>query len=799
MVCVLVVLASAIPAPAAAPVRVLVDDTPLALSPPPTLVGGTVYLPLRPLARHFAVGIAVTSHGAVSVTRADGHVLTLRPDRMEVWSGELAWALLDAPVRLINGSTFVPASAVDVLFSTLTQWDPEAQALVITTRTSFHSEVAPRPAPLPTVASTGAQPPAFKPEFVADTQKPVVASGYVTVGVGIGGPSGTTATAQAQFSTNGGPERVGGMVTVAAANGTVQASGTVTVRDPQTILTVGALTLDDSPLTLYQQGITGVLDQNMAGPEQSTYYGGTLAPLGGSSVYGVSLQLPPLGLWTFDSGVLYAPMTGGMIVKTRANYALGGALSAFGEVGVGTASGTTGLGWRTGVTDSSENLTASLSYISVAPSYPAVGNASVFAGYNGPLLELGYRPTPQWSFLASAAALTAPGLPGRATYSLLANYQTSTEVGVSLELRNTEDTSAAVHTLATTATAGVSWIAGRWGVSASISQLNSTDLLAGATTTTGTWAMRAGYTLDTGRPVWAELAQSTGATAYWSTALGWTFPTADTFDLATVIRYKVSTLPVESTESAFEIGMVQQLSGGAQLLAGVGFKYTMPGGVTTPYLTFQYGYPFAMYGPPQIGRISAVVFTDLNGTGVQAPDTPGVAGVTVRIGGLSAAQTDPAGRVVVDGVHEGQYVVSIDETTVPTGFVAVRPKTEVVVATGGISEIAFPLVPAASVRGVVFIDDNGDGQFTEGKQGVEGVVVTLQPRGELRTSDSQGAFEFAQLLPGEYTLVVDPAALPEDVTVSPSAVLVVTLQPGGTAIVQIPLVSAKPVIKKTFP
>jgi hypothetical protein len=122
----------------------------------------------------------------------------------------------------------------------------------------------------------------------------------------------------------------------------------------------------------------------------------------------------------------------------------------------------------------------------------------------------------------------------------------------------------------------------------------------------------------------------------------------------------------------------------------------------------------------------------------------------------------------------------------------------VVVATGGISEIAFALVPAVSVRGVVFIDDNGDGQFTEGKQGVEGVVVTLQPRGELRTSDSQGAFEFAQLLPGEYTLVVDPAALPEDVTISPSAVLVVTLRPGGTAIVKIPLVSTKPIIKKTF-
>lgn len=792
-----VLLATGTPASAAAPLRILVDDAPLALSPAPTVLGGIVYLPLRPLARHFGVGVAVTSHGAISVTRADGRVLTLRPDRMEVWSGELAWALLDAPVRLINGSTFVPVSAIDVLFSALTQWDPGAQTLVVTTRSSFHSEAAPRPAALPTPASTAAPPPAFRSEFVADTQKPVVASGYVTVGVAIGGSSG--ATAQAQFSTNGGPERVGGTVTVAAANGAVQASGTVTVRDPQTILTVGALTLDDSPLTLYQQGMTGVLNENMAGREQSMYYGGTLAPMGGASVYGVSLQLPPSGLWTFDSGLLYAPMTGGAIVKTRANYPLGGALSAFGEVGLGTASGTTGLGWRTGVTDSSENLTSSLSYISVAPSYPAVGNASAFAGYNGPLLELGYRPAPQWSFLASAAALTAPGLPGRATYSLLANYQTSAEVGVALELRNTEDTSATVHTLATTATAGVSWIAGRWGVAASLSQLNSTDLLVGATTTTATSSLRAGYTLDTGRPVWAELAQSTGATQWWSTALGWTFPTAESFDLATTLRYKVSTLPTASTESAFEIGMVQQLSGGAQLLAGVGVKYTMPGGVTTPYLTFQYGYPFAMYGPPQIGQVSAVVFADLNGTGVQTPDTPGVAGVTVRIGGLNAAQTDRAGRVVVDGVHEGQYIVSIDEATVPTGFVAMRTKIEVVVATGGTSEIAFPLVPAASVRGVVFIDDNGDGQFTAGKEGVEGVVITLQPRGELRTSDSQGAFEFTQLLPGEYTLVVDPTALPEDVKVGSSGVFMVTLQPGGTAIVQIPLVSAKPIIKKTFP
>ena len=47
--------------------------------------------------------------------------------------------------------------------------------------------------------------------------------------------------------------------------------------------------------------------------------------------------------------------------------------------------------------------------------------------------------------------------------------------------------------------------------------------------------------------------------------------------------------------------------------------------------------------------------------------------------------------------------------------------------------------------------------------------------------------------------IVDPTVVPEDFKVGSNGVFVVTLQPGGTAIVQIPLVSAKPIIKKTFP
>lgn len=794
--CAVVLLAAGAPAPAAPAVRVLVDDVPLALTPPPASFAGVLFLPLRPLARHFDAQV-VSDRQTITVTLIDGTALTLRPERMEVWAHELVWALLDAPVRLLNGVTFVPASAVDALFQALTQWNAGEQTLVITTRTSFHVDVTARPAPLPVPAAVAAAQAPFAPEFVPQTQGPLMASGYVSVGMAIGGTTDATATAQARFSTHEGSDRVDGSVAVAAAGGDVRATGTVTVRSPLTVLTVGALTLDDSPLTLYQQGMSGASYENMSGPGDTTYFGGELATPGGGSVYGVSLQLPQSGAWTFDGGLLYAPVNGTMIVKTRVDHPLTQDLTAFGEVGTGTSPGLSGFGWRAGLTGASGNLATSLSYLSLASDYPAVGNAAVFAGHSGPLLELSYRPTPLWSILASAAALSAAGLPERATYSLLANYRPSAVVGVTSELRSTEDVSAAVHTRATSAQAAVAWVAGRWGVVASLSALDDADLLAGTTSHTSTWSLRAGYTLGTGRPVWTELTQSTGATESWSTALGWTFPTSWSFDLTTALRYKAYASPA-STETAVELGIVQPLSTGAQLLIGAGVKYTMPDGATTSYLTFQYGYPFYQYATPPVGQVSGLVFADANGNGVRDPEEPGIPGVTLRIGGRSAAQTDAVGRVAVDGVPEGQYVVSIDDATVPTEFVPVRSEMEAVVATGGVSEVTFALVRGGTVRGVAFVDENGDGQLSVGEQGVEGVLVTLQPAG-IRTSDSLGAFEFAQLLPGEYAIVVDQASLPQDLKVVNNGIYPLTLPPGGTAVVQIPLVSTKPVIKKTFP
>ncbi len=786
------------PAKGSSAVRVLVNESPLGVLPAPVMVDGVLYLPLRPLARHFGTEVAADRQ-AVTVTRADGTLLTLRPGRMEVWSGGLVWALLSAPVRLIDGSTFIPSSAVDVLFQTLTLWDSTELTLWITTPASFHVASATRPAAPTTPAPLTAPPAPFVGEFVRQTQPPLVASGYVSLGVAMGGSTEATASAQAQFRTLEGDQRVDGTVTVAASGGAIQAAGSLTVRTPVTLVTVGSLTLHDSPLTLYQQSVTGGTYENLAGPTTATYFGGTLSASGTESVYGVNLDLPQSGEWTFGTGLVYAPVSGGLILKARADHPVGDRLTAFSEVAAGSAGSSSGAGWRAGVAAASSTLTMSLSYLSLDPGYPAVGNSAVFAGRGGPLFEIAYQPAPDWSMLANVAALSAAGQPDRTTSGLLVNYRPTPALGLAAELRLTEDASPGVHTRATTGQLGASLASGRWGFAASVSYLDSIDLLSGTASATSTLSLRAGYTPPSGLPVWAEVIRSTGATESWSSALGLTFRPSPSFDMTAALRYKVFAAPTASTESAVELGFLQPLPTGAQLVVGGGVKFTTPDGVTTPYLTFQYGYPVYVYGTPRVGQLAGVVFADTNGNGARDAEEPGVAGVTVRIDGRSAAQSGADGRLAVDGVGEGQYVISIDDTTVPAGLVAARTQAEVVVATGGTSEIAFGLVPGATVRVAAFLDENGDGALSAGEAGLEGIVFMLLPGGGTRTSDGSGSVEFSHLLPGAYTLAVDLAALPPEWKVAGTGVLPLVLRPGDVAEVAIPLVSTRPVIKKTFP
>src|SRR5437899_12801553 len=110
---------------AAPPIRIVVDDVPVSVIPPAFLQGGTVYLPLAPLARRFQATTKFTPP-AVDIQRLDGSTLTVRLDRLEVWSGDGVSALLEAPVRLVNSGKMIPRCAEAPWLVERRTWAPEA-------------------------------------------------------------------------------------------------------------------------------------------------------------------------------------------------------------------------------------------------------------------------------------------------------------------------------------------------------------------------------------------------------------------------------------------------------------------------------------------------------------------------------------------------------------------------------------------------------------------------------------------------------------------------------------------------
>ena len=791
-------IVAAVPqAQADSPVRVVVDDVPLPLTPAPVVLDGMLYLPLRPLAQQFQTTLTVDKQ-SIELRRAGGRTFLLRLDRLEVWSDGVVWTVAEAPVRLVAGTTMVPRGIVEAVFGVLTVWSESEGVLEITTPKAFRSETPPKPVAAVPPPTPVAPKPAFEPEFKPDTSPPLVASGYVSVGLSLGGAAGTSAASQLQFATHEGEQRVDGIIVMSAQSGALGATGTVRIRTLTSLLTVGTFALDDSPLTLYQQGVSGGLYEGPVGGYDSGIVAGSLT--GGGSVYGVTVKLPASGEWLMGAGAFFDAGTGATLTKLRVEHPAGD-LNAFGELAMGSSPLGSGSAFRLGLTGASPTLTTSLSYVVLSADYPTIGNASLFAGRSGPLLELGFQPTPQWSLLTSAAVLSgaSSGLPDRVTYGLLTGYRASDAVGLTAELRATEDTSGGTRIRTTTAAMAMTYAIGRWGVVAGASYVDNDDLLAGTSSATSTFSLRAGYTLHNGLPLWVELSQSTGATEAWATAAGLGFHLATNLDLTATVRQKIYTLPSASWENAFEIGFATPLPTGASLMLGAGLKYTSVDPNPTSYLTLQYGLPLYLYGVPRIGRVEGLVFIDSNGNGRRDADEAGVAGVVVQLDDRSAAISRDDGGIALDGVHEGRFRVAVDEATVPAGLVVAQPRQTILVATGETSRIEFALVPAAGVRGVVFIDENGNGARDPGEQVLEGVAVTLLPSGDTRHTDSAGIFEFLQLLPGEYRVGVDQRVLPPDLTAKDGGGVTLVLQPGALAVVDIPLQSTKPIEKRTFP
>ncbi|MGH2399583.1 MAG: MSCRAMM family protein, partial [bacterium] len=444
-------------------------------------------------------------------------------------------------------------------------------------------------------------------------------------------------------------------------------------------------------------------------------------------------------------------------------------------------------------------LTTTVCYLALTPGFATVGNAALFSGRSGPMVQLAYRPAPNLAVSSSAAWLRGgPGVPDRTVTSLLANYRPTRNIGLVGEVRNVDDTVAGVRTTSTSAQAALTFTSGRWGLVLAGSQLSNENVSLGVTGTTTTLSARAGYTVLNGLPLWGEVARSFGDTTSWAYGVGWTFHARSALDLHVQLRHKIYTLPSAYDESSLELGVLRPLASGAQLTLGGGLRYVSASAAASPYLALQYGYPVYAYGPSKTGRLAAVMFVDRNGNGLRDPDEPGVGGVILRVNDKTAAMSDQDGSASVSGVLAGDVSATLDEVTVPAHLVALRPSQTVRVSATRTAQVAFALAPAAAITGLVFVDENNNGLRDAGERTITGAVLRLLGTDVFRTSDADGSFVFAHIAPGDYTLVVDQRALLNGYKVRGEGTYVIGVQAGGTMAIAIPLLEGKTIIR-TFP
>jgi len=188
-----------------------------------------------------------------------------------------------------------------------------------------------------------------------------------------------------------------------------------------------------------------------------------------------------------------------------------------------------------------------------------------------------------------------------------------------------------------------------------------------------------------------------------------------------------------------------------------------------------------------VGDIEGYVFRDLNSDGLRQREEAPVEGIKVWLGKDKSQVTDVFGYFRFKKVKARKAYINLDTSTIPAGFVLTFPATQEVslshLQTVG---LYFGIISRSEIRGYVFEDIDGNGDYNRGDVGVQGVVLTLENATKAVT-DMAGRYSFSNTPVGEHTVTVDLNSLPVYYLPKVSLTKKITLFEGVTYIHNIPL------------
>jgi hypothetical protein len=177
------------------------------------------------------------------------------------------------------------------------------------------------------------------------------------------------------------------------------------------------------------------------------------------------------------------------------------------------------------------------------------------------------------------------------------------------------------------------------------------------------------------------------------------------------------------------------------------------------------------------GRVEGFVFLDKNSNGQRDPGETGPKNLILTLGN-EKARTDAQGFFRFPPMEPGTYELKIEK--LPPGIIVKTALPQTIrVIVGQTSKIEIPLAQVAVIEGLVFNDENRNGQLDPVEQGLGSVRVFLtDERGKTRDqrTDPEGRFAFSELLPGKYTVALDARSLPKDFSPTTPAEVTVELK-----------------------